>query len=86
MIISKKQALDYLKTLYNGTGQSKVDETMYNQILAYIENTSDIVKSKEFLEMESRCYVAEHLSKLYRLRINNALAALEGEDYENNKR
>ena len=78
MNITKEQAKEYLKTLYNTTGQTKVDEVLYDRVLKYIENTGTDKESKEYKDMERQWYMADQLCKIYKSRVRRAASILSG--------
>ena len=78
MNTTKEQAKEYLKALYNATGQTEVDETLYDRVLKYIENTGTDKESKEYKDMERQWYMADQLCKIYKNRVRRAASILSG--------
>lgn len=81
MKTTKEQAKEFLKTLYNSTGQDVVAETLYKRILGYIEETgecSNVKNSKEYADLERQWFLADQLNRIYRNRMRQAMGFLDG--------
>jgi hypothetical protein len=77
---AKEMAFKCLDTLYNATGQTPVDKTMYNELKKFLENSNiaDIKQTEEYLKMENQLFVAKQLNEIYKIRINRAATILSG--------
>ena len=77
---AKEMALKCLDTLYNATGQTTVDKTMYNELKKFLENSNiaDVKQTEEYLKMESQLFLAQQLNDIYKNRIDKAAIILSG--------
>jgi hypothetical protein len=68
----KEMAMKCLDTLYNATGQSPVDKTMYNQLKKFLENSNipNIKETKEYQDMERQWFLENQLCRIYKARLN----------------